>query len=190
MRSALTHLETQLAPGERLLWAGQPKAGFHLSRGDGFLIPFGIAWLGFSIFWMVLAFRAPREAGVKTLNILFPLFGIPFVLVGLYLVGGRYWFDARKRARTAYGITNKRILSTRGGDERSFQFLNLDQIQDISVVEMRDRSGTIRFTPSAQKSARLLRWDLIPNVRDVEAILKSALPAILPKREEKNPSSG
>ena len=190
MRSALTHLETQLAPGERVLWAGQPKAGFHLSRGDGFLIPFGIAWLGFSIFWMVLASRAPREAGVEWLNILFPLFGIPFVLVGIYLVAGRYWFDARKRARTAYGITNKRILATRSGDERSSQSLDLDQIQDISVVEMRDRSGTIRFIPTAQKSARPLRWDLIPNVRNVEAVLLSARHAIISQRGEKSPSSG
>lgn len=182
MRSALTHLETELAPGERLLWAGQPKGGFHLSRGDRFLIPFGIAWLGFSVFWMVLAFRAPRPAGVETLNIVFPLFGIPFVLVGLYLVAGRYWFDARKRARTAYGITNRRILSTRGGDKRSFQSVDFDQIKEVSVVEMKDRSGTIRFIPLAPNSMKLLRWDLIPNVRDVEAILKSALPAAVTNR--------
>jgi hypothetical protein len=182
VRSALTHLETELAPGERLLWAGQPKGGFHLSRGDGFLIPFGIAWLGFSIFWMVLAFRASKPVGVEALNFIFPLFGIPFVLVGIYLVAGRYWLDARKRSRTAHGITNRRILSTRGGDKRSFQSLDLDQIQEVSVVEMKDRSGTIRFTPIAPKSTRHLRWDLIPSVRDVEAILKSARPAALPNR--------
>lgn len=174
MRNALNHLETELAPGERLLWSGQPKGGFHLLRGDGFLIPFGIAWLGFSIFWTVLAFRAPKEAGAEWLNIVFPLFGIPFVLVGIYLVGGRYWFDARKRARTAFAITDKRVLSSRRGDKRSSQALDLNDIGEVSVVEMKDRSGTIRFTPVGVKSERVLRWDLVPNVRDVEAILKSA----------------
>ena len=177
MRNALNHLETELAPGERLLWSGQPKGGFHLLRGDGFLIPFGIAWLGFSLFWMVLAFRAPREAGAEWLNFVFPLFGIPFVLVGIYLVGGRYWFDARKRAQTALAITDKRVFSTRAGDKRSFQALDLNEIGEVTVVEMKDRSGTIRFTPTAIKAARILRWDLVPNVRDVEAILKNARPA-------------
>lgn len=180
MRNALTHLETELCPGERLLWAAQPKGGFHLSRGDGFLIPFGLAWLGFSIFWMVLAWRAPNSAGSETLNIVFPLFGIPFVLVGLYLVAGRYYFDARKRTQTAFGITNCRILSTRTGKKKSFHSLDLTDIQDVVVIEMKDRSGTIRFIPAPAKSSRAIRWDLIPNVRDVEAILKSVRPAAVP----------
>ena len=177
MRSALNHLETELAPGERLLWSGQPKGGFHLLRGDGFLVPFGIAWLGFSIFWTVLAFRAPKEAGTEWLSFVFPLFGIPFIGVGIYLSVGRYWVDARKRARTAFGITDKRVISTHMVNKRSSQSLDLNEIGEVSVVEMRDRSGTIRFTPTGTKAARVLRWDLVPNVRDVEAILKNARPA-------------
>src|SRR5688500_20257529 len=108
---------------------------------------------------MVLAFSAPIPAGVEALNFIFPLFGIPFVPVVIYLVAGRYWLDARKRSRTAHGITNRRILSTRSGDKRSFQSLDLDQIQEVFVVEMKDRSGTVRFIPLVPKSTKLLRWD-------------------------------
>ncbi len=44
--------------------------------------------------------------------IIFCLFGIPSVLIGLFLLFGRFFTDAHIRGRTCYGITNERISSS------------------------------------------------------------------------------
>ncbi len=54
------------------------------------MIPFSIMWAGFALFWefMVLMTDAP---------FFFKLWGIPFVLVGLYMLIGRFVVDAMQK---------------------------------------------------------------------------------------------
>ena len=76
---AQQQLTRELASGERLLWAGKPRQGIFTRRSDAFVIPFSLLWCGFAIWW---------EANALSSNspLLFRLWGIPFVLVGLHLV--------------------------------------------------------------------------------------------------------
>jgi hypothetical protein len=140
-------IEKELSSGERLLWSGQPRGGIRLRTTDVFVIPFSILWCGFAIFWEFMALTVPANAP-GPIDIAFPLFGMPFVLVGLYFVFGRFLVDARSRERTFYGLTNDRIIIVTGLLSRRIKSLNLRTLSDISLTERSDGSGIITFGPS------------------------------------------
>jgi Bacterial PH domain len=131
-------IRKELAPGERLLWAGRPPQGFMLRGSDAFMIPFSIMWGGFAIFWeaSAIAMGAPW---------FFALWGIPFVVMGLYLIFGRFWIDARQRAATTYGVTSERVVIISGLFSRAVKSLNIDTISDVSLSERKGGGGTITF---------------------------------------------
>ncbi|MFI5317259.1 MAG: PH domain-containing protein [Myxococcota bacterium] len=130
----------QLAPlldaGESLIWSGAPRQGLLLRPTDALMIPFSLLWGGFAFFW---------EFGVVTSGapLLFRLWGVPFVLVALYMVVGRFFADARVRASTVYGLTNRRAIIVSGVFSKTTSSLPLRTISDISVQERSDRSGTV-----------------------------------------------
>ena len=130
----------ELGPSEKLLWSGRPRQGLLLRWTDALAIPFSLMWSGFAIFWevMVVATGAP---------IFFVFWGIPFVLVGLYLIAGRFWIDARQRASTHYGVTSERVVIVSGMRSRTVKSLSLDNLSDVSLTERADGSGTITFGP-------------------------------------------
>jgi hypothetical protein len=150
----------ELLPGEQLLWWGRPRQGLMLRPSDALYIPFSLFWCGFAIFW---------EATVLKDGIwFFGIWGIPFVLVGLYIVLGRFLTDARLRARTAYGITDQSLRS----------------LADLGLLERADGSGTITLGPISlwQFTGRLGRnrppdspaLEGIPQVRSVYNLLLEA----------------
>src|SRR5438128_1443265 len=125
-----------LGPGERLVWTGKPKTGIVFRSSDIFFIPFSLLWGGFAIFWetTVITTSAP---------FFFKLWGIPFVLVGFYMIIGRFFTDARKRAGTVYGITEDRIIIRSGLFNKGIKSLNIRTLSDVSFTQKADHSGTI-----------------------------------------------
>jgi hypothetical protein len=140
-------IEQELSSSERLVWSGQPRGGIRLRASDAFIIPFGLLWCGFAIFWEVMALTATAK-GAGPIAIAFPLFGVPFVVIGLYLVFGRFIVDSRIRERTFYGLTSERIIVVSGLFSRRTKSLNLRTLSDISLTERPDGSGTITFGPA------------------------------------------
>lgn len=71
------------------------------------MIPFGLMWCGFAIFWEYTAVtdRAP---------LFFILWGVPFVAAGLHFVFGRFFVEARQRESTSYGVTGQRVIIVSG----------------------------------------------------------------------------
>jgi hypothetical protein len=112
------------------------------TRSDVYLIPFSLLWGGFAIFW---------EAGVFSTNapLFMMLWGVPFVLFGLYLIFGRFLYSAWERRHTWYGVTNQRIIiltTTFGHRVRSFYFNALPEIETTISASGR---GTLQFGPPA-----------------------------------------
>ena len=144
-------LSAQLDAGERLLWSGQPRGGIRLRGQDLFLIPFSLVWGGFAIFWETMAVTATSRTHSPVAAV-FPLFGAPFVIVGIYLIFGRFFVDAWMRARTYYGVTNERVIIMRGLFSRQTKSLQLRTLTDVSLTERDDGSGRITFGPTFYRS--------------------------------------
>ena len=129
-------LQDRLEPGERLIWWDRPKRGFLLRRTDFFLVPFSVLWCAFAIFWEYLV---TKDGKAPTF---FMLWGIPFVLVGIYFVFGRFLYDAWRRSRLVYGLTQERVLLA---TPKSCRSLMLDGIGEMNLEEFRRGEGSIAF---------------------------------------------
>jgi hypothetical protein len=178
-------LKEHLLSGEKLLWSGRPSGGLKLRKSDAVTIPFSLIWAAFAIFWETTAILSKAP-------FFFWLWGIPFVLVGLYIVFGRFLFDAWLRARTVYGVTNQRVLSYcgRSGALTSLPLLTLSK---ITVTEHQDGTGTISFgeeDPAASSRSRTgyppregSALEFIPDVRYVSSIIHAAQMKLRPNAE-------
>lgn len=127
-----------LDSGESLIWSGVPRQGLVLRPSDAYMIPFSLLWGGFAIFWEA---GVLRTSGPNTTFM--SIWGIPFVLAGLYLIVGRFFVDARIRAKTFYGLTDRRAVIISGMFSRTTNSLPLRTLSDISLQERSDGSGTI-----------------------------------------------
>ena len=128
----------ELLKGENLLWFGQPESNIIFSGKDIFLIPFSLLWGGFAIFWevSVIRFGAPFP---------FALFGIPFVLIGLYFIFGRFIYKVIKKKHTYYAVTNQRVLILTHLVNRNLKAEFINQIPTINKNIRANGTGTILF---------------------------------------------
>lgn len=169
-------LNQYLDKGERLVWSDKPKTGIIFSPFDIFLIPFSLFWCGFAIFWMAAASQA---------SFIFAMFGLPFVLIGLMMVFGRFIFDAQHRKHTTYGLTNKRLIVKSGTFVKKVHSIDLVSMTNLEFVEKQDGSGTISWgiqTPFSSSYSGMNWWPgvkippsiaLIADVRKVFNKIKS-----------------
>jgi hypothetical protein len=134
-----TEVEQELIGGERLLWAGQPDPKRHFDRADTFLIPFSLLWGGFAIFWEIGVIRAGWGFGM--------VLGIPFVGVGLYVIAGRFFVKARKKRRTYYAVTDRRVFSVEPGGSTQASFIS--SIPTVNANVRADGSGSVIFGNSS-----------------------------------------
>jgi len=131
-----------LRPGERVLWQGAPARGLRLTRRDLLLVPFSLFWLGFVIFWNIGV--ADGHAPLP-----FRLFGLGFLLVGLFFLIGRFVLDALLRARTTYTLTDRRALIVRTGSMSRHSSVDLRAVADLHLSSEPGGLGTLRFGPAA-----------------------------------------
>jgi hypothetical protein len=164
-------IQPELVSGETLLWAGRPVQGIVLHKQDLYLIPFSLFWGGFSLLWE--AGVSGVLASLKQTDTIGILWGIPFVLVGQYLIWGRFLYAAWKKRVTYYAVTDRRVITIQNGRTVSAY---IDQLPAI-VLERGWGTGTIRF-PQPETWFNLRReniWDsmavgMMPAFIDVEDV--------------------
>lgn len=162
---------------EKLIWTGIPRRGLTLRPGDALMIPFSLLWGGFAIYWeySVINIGGP---------IFMVIFGIPFVVIGLYMIFGRFFYEAAARKNTMYGITQDRILILSGLFSRSVESHNINTLQTATLTEKPNGSGTIVLAAESKMHAmfRGSSWpgmgnklapalDMIPDARKVYRLI-------------------
>lgn len=135
-------IQSELEPGERLIWAAQPVQGIKFRTIDFFGVPFSILWAGFAFYWEYSVIKGGAP-------FMFVLFGVPFVLIGVYVTVGRFFLDAWLRSKTYYGLTNDRVVIVSGLWARKVNSLSLRTLTDVSLVESATAVGSISFGRSS-----------------------------------------
>src|SRR5450631_1276302 len=128
--------------GESLQWASMPNAGIIFHSDDWAAIPFSMLWGGFAIFWEagVLGYWGDRAKKHPAPGFM-ALWGIPFVIIGQYLIWGRFLTDAWLKRKTYYAVTNRRVLIVQDGWKHKVRSCYLEAIPEI--VREGDGTGTL-----------------------------------------------
>ncbi|MGA9139556.1 MAG: PH domain-containing protein [Methanocella sp.] len=139
-------INDMLSPGEKLLWSGQPPGKLLVFRAsDLALMPFALFWTGFSLLWEFAALAGVLSGGFDLFSLCFPLFGVPFVLIGVYLLFGRFVMDVVTRRRTYYALTDRRVFVLTTLRERNVVSMPLHKIDNVAIALHRDGLGTLTF---------------------------------------------
>jgi len=184
-------IRNELYPGERLVWAGRPKQGILFRESDVFMIPFSLLWGGFAIFGVIVVMYDPSLLckGSDPL----PVFGIPFILAGLYMIFGRFIVDSKSREKTYYVLTDQRVLILYRLFGKRVKSLNLRTLSDISLTEKADGTGSILFgqeSPWTSQFAgcmfpgmgaeQIPRFEMIENAKEVYTKIREEVNIIHP----------
>ncbi|WP_426512980.1 hypothetical protein ACPPVO_21425 [Dactylosporangium sp. McL0621] len=131
-------VETSLLPGERIVWDGRPVRHRVFRRADVLLVPISLLWCGLAVFW---------ESGVlfSGAPFFFVLWGAAFVLVGLYVVAGRFVVRAVSSRRTRYTITDRRVLVHSGWSGSRLRTEYLHALPPPVITQEPDGSGSLAF---------------------------------------------
>lgn len=135
-------LRSYLLPGERILWSGKPRQGIRFQTTDIFMVPFSLMWGGFAIFWNYSVWQTGAPD-------FFTIWGLPFLIIGIYLIFGRFLHDAYIRARQEYAVTDQRVLVYNAGWGQSVKSHEIDALPALDLKERGNGHGTISFETSS-----------------------------------------
>lgn len=104
--------EDILDPGESVLWQGCPDRGPSFRPQHPMQVVMGVFFVVFSTVWIKMAFWItsgfPDDMG--GLIDIFPYFGVLFLAVGLYMVGGFVLWNMLRLSHTTYTLTDRRAI--------------------------------------------------------------------------------
>lgn len=141
----LAMMKSEMRPGEKLIWADRPVDMGAFRRKKYGMALFGVAFLAFALFWTAAASGMIFMQGTGTaVDFIFPMFGLPFIVVGLGMVLSPIWATFQGR-RTLYALSDQRALMSVGGLKRSIKSWPLDEIAEVSRTETSGGKGNVVF---------------------------------------------
>lgn len=166
-------IDRELRSDERIVWSSKPL-GRTLALRSLPTVLFGIPWTLFSCFWVVMAAGGASKSG-SLFAYLFPLFGVPFVVLGLGMLTGPFW-AARSAKQTAYVLTNQRAITFTPSLFGNVTIRSFDaaRMADLRRMERADGSGDLVFARdfNGDTDGRRRTIDVgfigVANVKDVE----------------------
>lgn len=183
--SVLSHslqqrLLAELKPGESLVWTGQPNPRRYMRSAFAIWL-FFVPWTAFSLFWIASAsgFEWPRFSDGWSF---FPLFGVPFLLIGLAGLSSPFYL--RRKARwMIYGITTRRALAIEGIKSIKVKSYQASCIVNVERTEHPDGSGDLVLRKESyqdgdgDRQTRDQGFFAIDEVRRVELLIEKLIQA-------------
>lgn len=166
----------ELEPGERIVWSGMPRRAFFTKASTGAFF-FGIPWTAFAIFWTLTAGAGTWFMSGFSLFSLFPLFGVPFILIGLAMLSSPLvaYF---KSGKTVYVITDRRAISFIGGRETEIRSYTPEMLGNVYRRERKNGRGDViiehrRWRDSdGDKQSEEIGFFRVSEPKEVERLLK------------------
>lgn len=164
----------EVAPdGESVVWFGKPNP-IRLALTMLPIFIFAIPWTAFAVFWVYTASGSqfPPDFSNESASF-FPLFGVPFVLIGFAMLCSPLFVYA-KAFRMVYIVTNKTIRIVTMGRRKKVETFTSADIGKIERTEKPDGSGDLIFRYDVSYDTNRKRRTApvgfygIPNVRTVE----------------------
>lgn len=140
-------MQAELLDGEVLIWTGQPLRQVIFHHTDWYAIPFSLLWGSFAIFWELGVAGHVGTSAKGGPSVFMELWGIPFLVMGQYMIWGRFFYTAWKKGRTHYAVTTKRVLVLNSGGTRKLVSGYLSTLDSVTLTTRQDRIGTIEFSP-------------------------------------------
>jgi len=170
-------IDATLDRGKRVIWSGRPRQGLMLRGFDAFLIPFALVWTSIPLFGALATLAGPKANPAAVVPALL------FVVIGLYLLVGRFFVDAAQRRGTFSALTNERSLIVSGLWSRDVRSLSLSTLGEVDVSARASGQGTIMFGRGAYGSFTMPGWpgtkrylppmfEMIPDVAAVAKLIR------------------
>lgn len=136
--------------GEKLIWEGAPLPGMRFKPSDIFISLFGTFFFAFALFWTGMAMAVPSNMG--GFDLLFPFFGLPFMVVGAYMMFGRFFWEAYVRGKTRYALTSKRAIVAQSAWRRTLKSYPIDA--DTRIEFQPGDAATLYFAQETKRGRK------------------------------------
>lgn len=139
-------LGRELDANEDLIWSGMQLAQIEPMMFGIYI--FAVPWTAFALFWTAMAFAGVSSIedsnGPALLAYAFPLFGTPFIAVGIGMLAAPF-YPLWESGKVLYAVTSKRVLKLRLGRKLTVDAVPSERIGQIERIEARDGSGSIKI---------------------------------------------
>jgi hypothetical protein len=177
----LAWIKPELAPGERLLWAGQAKPRREASGNTvAFVWAVGFAIVSTSAAATLFGLLGPGlrsfESGLATITVLASVASF-LTFVGIFASSLGSISAERQLARNLYVLTDRRVILWIGsGPAVAVQSIQKGAIKSTQRVEYGDRSGNILFGFAPNNATgTTASIDNVPEARQVEELIRRVL---------------